>query len=77
MIDKFKWAIHMVIQPKKYDPKKLRICVNFQGLNNLIVTDLFPTPFINEIINEVVGLECYSFIDNFLGYKEVPISEEA
>jgi hypothetical protein len=29
LIDKFEWASPMVIQPKKHDPNKLIICVDF------------------------------------------------
>ena len=32
-IEKAEWASLMVVQPKKHDPKKLRICVEFQELN--------------------------------------------
>jgi hypothetical protein len=46
-IDKEEWEIPMVVQPKKRDPKKLRICVDFRGCNKLTVTDPFPTPFID------------------------------
>ena len=38
--------------------------------------DPFPTPFANEILNEVAGHECYSFIDGFSGYNQVPIAKE-
>jgi hypothetical protein len=75
-IDKAEWASLMVVQPKKHDPKKLRICVDFWGLNKQTVTDPFPTPFADEIINEVVGHECYSFTDGFSGYNQVPIAKE-
>jgi hypothetical protein len=66
LIDKSEWEIPMVMQPKKHDPKKLRICVDFRGLNKLTVTDPFPMPFVDEIINEVAGHECYSFTDGLL-----------
>jgi hypothetical protein len=66
----------MVVQSKKHNPKKLRICVDFIGLNKLTLTDPFPTPFADEIINEVSGHKCYSFIDGFLGYYQVPIDKE-
>jgi hypothetical protein len=59
LIDKSKWESPMVVQPKKHDPKKLIICVDFRGLNKLTVTDPFLTPFVDEIINEVAGHECY------------------
>jgi hypothetical protein len=60
---------------EKHDPKKLRICVDFRGLNKLTVTDLFPTPFVDEIINEFIGHECYSFTDGFSGYNQVSIEK--
>ena len=40
------------------------------------MTDPFSTPFVDEIINEVVGHEWYSFIDNFPRYNQVPIAKE-
>jgi hypothetical protein len=64
-IDKVDWESPMVVQPKKHDPKKLIIFVNLQGLNKQTVTDPFPTPFANEIINEFIGHEFYSFTNKF------------
>ena len=75
-IDQSEWASPMVVQPKKHDPKKLRICVDFKWLNRATLTDHFPTPFADEILNEVAGHECYSFIDGFSGYNQVRIAEE-
>ena len=66
----------MVIQPKKHDPKKLKVCVDFRWLNRVTLTDPFPTPFTGEIINEVEGHECYSFTDKFSRYNQVPIAKE-
>jgi hypothetical protein len=75
-IDKSKWASPIVLQPKKHDPIKLSICVDFKGLNKVTIIDPFPTPLANKIINEVVGHECYSFTNQFLGYNQVPIANE-
>ena len=66
----------MVVQPKKYDPKNMRVCVDFRWLNKVTLIDPFPTPFLDEIINEVVGHECYSFTDGFSTYNQVPIEKE-
>ena len=66
----------MVFQPKKHDPKKLRVCLNFRWLNKVTLIDPFPTPFVDEIINEVAGHECYSFTDSLLGYNQVAIAKE-
>ena len=58
-IDQSQWASPMVVQPKKHDPKKLRVCVNYRRLNKATKIDPFPTPFADEILNEVAGHECY------------------
>lgn len=76
LVDQSEWDIPVVIQPKKHDPKNLRVCVVFRWLNKVTLINPFPTPFVDEIINEVAGHECYSLIDGFLGYNQVPIEKE-
>ena len=75
-IDQSEWVSPMVVQPKKHDTTKLRICVDFRELNKVTLADPFPTPYVDEILNEVTGHECYSFTDGFLGYNQVPIAKE-
>ena len=75
-IDQSEWASPMVLQPKKHDPTRLIICVDFRELNKVTLTDPFPTPYADEILNEVAGHECYSFTDGFSGYNQVPIAKE-
>ena len=64
-IDQSEWAIPMVVQTKKHDPSKIRIDVDFRDLNKVTLIDPFPTPYADEILNEVAGHEFYSFIDEF------------
>ena len=75
LIYQLEWEILMVIQPKKNEPTKLRIYVDFRELNKVTLTDPFPTPYVVEILNEVVGHECHSFTDGFSGYNQVPIAK--
>ena len=75
-IDQSKWASPMVVQPNKHDPSKLRICVDFRDLNKVTLTDPFPTPYANEILNEVAEHECYSFTNEFSCYNQVLIAKE-
>ena len=75
-IDQSEWEIPMVVQPKKHDLTKPRICVDFRELKKVTLTDPFPTPYGDEILNKVTGHECYSFTDEFLGYNQVPIAKE-
>ena len=66
----------MVVQPKKHGLTKLRICVDFGELNKVTLTNPFPTPYADEILNEVAGHECYSFTEGFSGYNQVPVAKE-
>ena len=66
----------MVVQPKKHYITRLRICIEFRELNKVTLTNPFLTPFADEILNEVVGHECYSFTYGFSGYNQVPIAKE-
>ena len=56
----------MVLQEKKIKGE-IRICVDLRKLNDACVHDPFPTPFSDEILDNVGGQEAHSFIDGFLG----------
>ena len=66
----------MVVQPKKNELTKLRICVNFRELSKVTLIDPFPMPYTEEILNEVAGHKFYSFTDGFSRYNQVPIAKE-
>ena len=44
----------MVVQDKKAEGE-IRICVDLRKLNDLSVHDPFPTPFIDEVLDNVGG----------------------
>lgn len=66
-VKKSEWASPMVIQSAKHNPKSLRICVDFRGLNILMVIDPFPTPSAHEIIDEVMGMNDILLLVDFQG----------
>src|SRR5277367_3903472 len=45
-------------------------------LNDASVHDPFPTPFTDEVLNNVGGQEVYSFTDGFSGYHQIRIAPE-
>ena len=61
------WASPMVVQDKKAKGE-IKICVNLRKLNDAFVHDPFPTPFTDEVMDNVGGQEVYSFTDGFSGY---------
>jgi hypothetical protein len=47
----------------------IHVCMDFCDLNKAYPKDNFPTPFIDQIFNECVGCEVFSFMDVFSGYN--------
>jgi len=56
----------MVFQEK--NKGGIRICVYLRNLNDACLHDTFPTPFTNEVLENVGGQEAYSFTDGFSRY---------
>jgi hypothetical protein len=54
----------------------IRLCTNLHDLNKACPKDNFPTPFIDQIINECAGCEAFSFMDGFSGYNQIQIQPE-
>ena len=65
----------MVIQEKK-TKGDIRICVYLRKLNDASLHDPFPTPFTDEMLDNVGGQEVYSFADGFSGYHQIRIHPE-
>jgi hypothetical protein len=52
------------------------VCMDFRNLNKACPKDNFPTPFIDQIIDECGRSEIFSFMDEFLGYNQIQIKPE-
>jgi hypothetical protein len=66
------WLSRIVVIPKKND--KLRICINFIKLNAATKKEPYPLPFIDEILNTIIGYEAYSFLDGYSRYHQISIA---
>ena len=51
----------------------IHVCTDLCDLNKACPKDNFPTPFIDQIINECAGHEMLSFMDGFSGYNQIVI----
>ena len=74
-IEEIEWASPMVVQDKK-TKGEIRICVDLRKLNDASIHDPFPTPFTDEVQDNVGGQEVYSFTDGFSGYHHIKIHGE-
>jgi len=65
-IEEVTWLSLIIVVPKKNE--KFRIYVNFKKFNATTKKDPYSLPFINEVINTVVGHEVYTFLNGCSGY---------
>jgi hypothetical protein len=57
------WVSNTVPVDKKQGT--IRVCMDFRDLNKAYPKDNFPTPFINQSLEECVESEVFSFMDGF------------
>lgn len=69
------WVSLIVISLKK-EFEHIQICFNFWCLNEVTIKDMFPIPFTNIILEEVIEHEMYSFLDGFSGHNQISIAKE-
>lgn len=67
-----------VSHPVPVDKKQgiIRVYMDFHNLNKACPKDNFPTPFIDQILDECIGSEIFSFMDGFSGYNQIQIRTE-
>jgi hypothetical protein len=65
------WVSNPVLVDKKQG--MIRVCMDFQDLNKACLKDNFPMPFIDQILDECMGSEIFSFMDGFSGYNQIEI----
>jgi hypothetical protein len=68
------WVSPLVIVPKKNG--KWRIYVDYRELNKATRKDHFPLPFIDQVLNVLVGKQYFSFLYGFSGYNQIHIIPE-
>jgi hypothetical protein len=69
-VEESEWIIPMVVQDKKTG--EIRICVDLRKMNDACLHDPFPTPFTDEVLDNVGGQEIYSFTDGFFRIPSDP-----
>lgn len=54
----------------------IHVCIDFQDLNKVCPKDNYPTPFIDQIIDDCARREILSFMDEFSIYNQIQIKPE-
>ena len=68
------WVSNTVSVDKKQG--EIRICIDFHDLNHVCPKDNFPTPFIDQILDECAGSEVFPIMDDFSRYNQIQIKPE-
>lgn len=64
----------VIVVPKK--DGSARVCVDFRELNKVTITDPFPIPIIDDILNRLASSKIFSTLDLKCGYWQIPLSKE-
>ena len=74
-VEESEWVSPMVVQENK-TKGDIMICVDLRKLNDASLHDPFPTPFTDEVLDNVGEQENYSFTNGFSGYHHIRIHLE-
>nr|GFB73083.1 reverse transcriptase domain-containing protein [Tanacetum cinerariifolium] len=50
-----------------------RVCIDYRKLNEATRKDYFPLPFMDQMLERLIGNEYYCFLDGFFGYFQISI----
>nr|GEX49864.1 DNA-directed DNA polymerase [Tanacetum cinerariifolium] len=53
-----------------------RVCIDYRKLNDATRKDHFSLPFMDQMLERLVGNEFYCFLDGFSGYFQIPVDPQ-
>jgi len=65
------WVSNIVPVNKKQGT--IRICIDYRDINRACQKDNYPTPYIDQIIDDCAISEIFPFMDGFSGYNQINI----
>ena len=53
-----------------------RVCIDYKNLNTVTRKDHYPLPFIDQMLDRLVGHLNFCFLDGYSGYNKIAIAPE-
>ena len=50
-----------------------RICIDYRKLNDATRNDHYPLPFMDQMLERLVGQSYYCFLDGYFGYNQIVV----
>ena len=51
-----------------------RVCIDYTKLNTVTINNYHPLPFIDQMLDMLVGHPYYCFLDGYYGYNQIAIA---
>ena len=67
------WLANVVMVKKSNG--KWWVCIDYTDLNKACPKDYFPLPWIDQLVDVIVGHGLLSFMDAYSGYNYIPLSK--
>ena len=67
------WGAPVLFAKKK--DKTLRLCIDYQNLNMVMIKNQYPLPRINDLFDQLRGAQVYSKIDLCIDYHQLRVRE--
>jgi transposase InsO family protein/predicted aspartyl protease len=74
------WRAQAVLVAKHRDGVQLdekRPCLDYRRVNNLIQTDSFPLPLVEDLMDKLTGMKLFSKLDLTKGFWQIPMDEQS
>nr|GEU83580.1 DNA-directed DNA polymerase [Tanacetum cinerariifolium] len=65
------FCTHKILMEEDFEP--VRVCIDYRKLNEATRKDHFLLPFMDQMLERLVGNQYYCFLDGFSGYFQIPI----
>jgi hypothetical protein len=70
-VDLTDWVSNLILVNKRQGT--IHVCVDYRDINQAFPKDNFPTPFVDQIIDDCAGSEIFSLMDSFSGCNQINI----
>jgi hypothetical protein len=65
------WVSNLV--PVTNKQRTIHVCVDYRDINKAFPKDNYPTPFVDQFVDNCVGSEIFSLMDGFFVYNQINI----
>jgi hypothetical protein len=65
------WVSSLISTNKKQST--IHVCVDYRDINKSFPEDNYPTPFVDQIVDDYAGRKIFSLMDGFSGYNQINI----